>query len=83
MLRTLDSHGNNSAWSDITCVGKNSDGLWNVLKGSVQFSPVAQSCPTLCDTLDYNTPGFPVSHQLLELAQTHVTGGFHGKLRSV
>ena len=37
-----------------------------------QFSSVTQSCPTLCDPMDYSTPGFPVHHQLLELAQTHV-----------
>ena len=37
-----------------------------------QFSSVAQSCPTLCDPMDYSTPGFPVHHQLLELTQTHV-----------
>ena len=35
-------------------------------------SSVAQSCPTLCDPMDCNTPGFPVYHQLLELTQTHV-----------
>ena len=40
--------------------------------GSVQFSSVAQSCPTLCDSMDCSMPGFPVHHQLLELAQTHV-----------
>ena len=39
---------------------------------SVQFSSVAQSCPTLCDPMDCSTPGFPVYHQLPELAQTHV-----------
>ena len=39
---------------------------------SVQLSSVAQSCPTLCDPTDCSTPGFPVHHQLLELAQTHV-----------
>ena len=32
--------------------------------GLVQFSPVAQSCPTLCDPLDCSMPGFPVHHQL-------------------
>ena len=37
-----------------------------------QFSSVAQSCPILCDPTDCSTPGFPVRHQLLELAQTHV-----------
>ena len=36
-----------------------------------QFSRVAQSCLTLCDPTDCNTPGFPVHHQLPELAQTH------------
>ena len=38
---------------------------------SLQFSSV-QSCLTLCDTMDCSTPGFPVHHQLPELAQTHV-----------
>ena len=33
---------------------------------------VAQSCPTLCDPMDYNMPGFPVHHQLLEFTQIHV-----------
>ena len=33
---------------------------------------VAQSCLILCDPMDCRTPGFPVHHQLLELAQTHV-----------
>ena len=32
----------------------------------------AQSCPTFCDPMDCSMPGFPVHHQLLELAQTHV-----------
>ena len=36
------------------------------------FSSVTQSCPTLCDPMDCSTPGFPVHHQLPELAQTHV-----------
>ena len=40
--------------------------------GGSQFSSVAQSCPILCDPMDYSTPGFPVHHQLPELAQTHV-----------
>ena len=33
---------------------------------------VAQSFLTLCDPMDCSTPGFPVHHQLPELAQTHV-----------
>ena len=36
------------------------------------FSSMAQSCLTLCDPMDCSMPGFPVYHQLLELAQTHV-----------
>jgi len=31
-----------------------------------------QSEPTLCDPMNSSTPGFPVHHQLLEFAQTHV-----------
>ena len=48
--------------------------LWYTYKMeySVQFSSVIQSCPTLCDPMDYSIPGFPVNHQLPELAQTHV-----------
>ena len=38
----------------------------------LQFSSVAQSCPTLCDPMDCSTPGLPVHHQLPELTQTHV-----------
>ena len=37
-----------------------------------QFSSVTQSCPTLCDPMDCSMPGFPVYHQIPELAQTHV-----------
>ena len=33
---------------------------------------VAQLCPTLCGPMDCSTPGFPVHHQLPELAQTCV-----------
>ena len=39
---------------------------------SVQFSSLVQLCPTLCDPMDYNTPGFSVHHQLLEFAQTQI-----------
>ena len=36
------------------------------------ISSVAQWCLTLCDPVDCSTPRFPVHHQLLELAHTHV-----------
>ena len=38
----------------------------------VQFSLVAQSCPTLCNPMDHSTPGLPVHHQLPEFTKTHV-----------
>ena len=38
----------------------------------IQFSSVAQSCPTLCNPMDCNMPGLPVHHQLPEFTQTHV-----------
>ena len=42
------------------------------MQNSVQFSSATQSCPTLCNPIDSSMPGFPVHHQLPELAQTHV-----------
>jgi len=33
---------------------------------------VTKSCPTLCDPMDYSTPGFPVLLYLLEFTQTHI-----------
>ena len=39
---------------------------------SVQFSSVAQSCPTLGDPMNRSMPGLPVHHQLPEFTQTHV-----------
>ena len=50
--------------------------IWNSDKSfsacRVQFSSVAQSCLALCDPVDYNTPGLPVHHRLLEFTQAHV-----------
>ena len=39
---------------------------------SIQFSSVAQSCPTLCDPVNHSMPGLPVHHQLPEFTQTHI-----------
>ena len=39
---------------------------------SVQFSSVAQSCPTLRDPVNHSMPGLPVYHHLLEFTQTHI-----------
>ena len=55
--------------------GENSKphGERNIVKHhkNVQFSSVAQSCPSLCNPMDCSTPGFPVHHQLPEPTQTH------------
>ena len=37
----------------------------------LQFSSVAQSCPTLCDPMNHSSPGLPVQHQLPECTQTN------------
>ena len=38
----------------------------------LQFSSVAQSCPTFCDPMNCSTLGLPVHYQLPEFTQTHV-----------
>ena len=38
----------------------------------IQFSSLAQLCPTLSDPMNYSTPGLPVHHKLPESTQTHV-----------
>ena len=48
---------------------RNTSGLELV---AFQFSSAPQSCLTFCDPMDHTMPGFPVHHQHLELAQTHV-----------
>ena len=42
------------------------------MRSSVQFSSVAQSCPTLCNRMNHSTPGLPVHHQLPKYTHTHV-----------
>ena len=43
-----------------------------MLISSVQFTSVTQSCPTLCNPMNRNTPGLPVHHQPQEFTQTHI-----------
>ena len=38
----------------------------------INISSVVQLCPTLCDPMDWSTPGLPVHHQLPEFTQAHV-----------
>ena len=40
--------------------------------GSVQFSSVTQSCPTLCEPMNCITQVLPLHYQLPESTQTHV-----------
>ena len=48
-------------------------GCWeNGEMDSVQFSSVAQSCPTLCNQMNFSMPSLPVHHQLLEFTQNYV-----------
>ena len=42
------------------------------LSFNIQFSSVAQSCPTLRKPMNLSTPGLPVHHQLPKFTQTHV-----------
>ena len=46
--------------------------MWTEIFHMYQFRSVTQSCPTFCDPMDCCTPGFPILHQLVELAQTHI-----------
>jgi len=41
-------------------------------KHQVQFSVVAQPCPTLCNLMNRSMTGLPVHDQLQEFTQTHV-----------
>ena len=47
-------------------------GIGNPAAMNIQFSSIAQSCPTLRDPMDCSTLGFPGLHQLPKFTQTHV-----------
>ena len=47
------------------------------LLSSVQFSSVAQSCPTLCDPMNHSTPDLPVHHQLKLMSMESVMPSSH------
>ena len=72
-LPSMGSHRVRHNWNDLAAVAAAKSPLfyeqdWRCL----QFSSVAQSCPTLCDPMNRSTPGLPVHHQLPEFTQTHV-----------
>ena len=46
----------------------------SLVLSSVQFSSVAQSCPTLFNPMNHSSPGLTIHHQLPEFTQTQVHG---------
>ena len=54
--------------------GQREEGRQNIdsYRFVIQFSSVAQSCPTLCGPMNRSTPGLPVHHHLPEFTQTHI-----------
>ena len=56
---------------EIVCID-DSRYFGTLLKLTIQFSSVAQSCLTLCDPMNRSTPGLPVHHRLPEFTQTYV-----------
>ena len=46
-------------------------GLLHTSTSVQSVSSVAQSCLTLCDSMNRSTPSLPVHHQLPEFTQTH------------
>ena len=63
-------HGRESSWR--WAIMYNLSHRQHPFSDSVQFSSVAQSCPTVCDPMDHSTPDLPVHHQLPEFTQSHV-----------
>ena len=60
--KMLSSRSTMSPGDDFPC-------LVFVKSAHVQFSSVAQLCPTLCDPMNHSTPSLPVHHQLPESTQ--------------
>ena len=54
-----------------SCMWTSANQVPSLLFSSVQFSSVAQSCPTPFSPMNHSTPGLPVHHQLPEFTQTH------------
>ena len=72
---SLDGKGVCERMDPCTCMAESlcsSPETITTLLINYQFSSVIQSCPTLCESMDCSTPGFPVHHQLPEVIQTHV-----------
>ena len=61
-----------NSWNFLKLMSIGSGMPFRHLISSVQFSSVAQSCPTLYDPMNPSMPGLPVHHQLLEFTQALV-----------
>ena len=66
------------------CIETNENENTTTQNQSVQFSSVAQSCPTLCDPMNRSTPGLLDHHHLPEFTQTvgHCKSSAKGKVHS-
>ena len=73
-IKIAERNINNLRYADdTTLMAESEEELKSLLmKVQVQFSSVAQSCPTLCDPMNRRMPGLPVHHHLPEFTQTHV-----------
>ena len=65
-------HYQNKGSYHLAKVGHEYNTAIHFLSWDVQFSLVAQSCPTLCNPMNRSTPGLPVHYQLSEVTETHV-----------
>ena len=70
-LPSMGSHRVGHDWSDLAAAAAEWDYLHSSIT-SLSCCLVAKLCLTLCDPVDWSTPGFPVLHHLLEFAHTHV-----------
>ena len=74
------SFSRGSSWprnqTQVSCIGRWILYSWATGEAqrflSVQLNSVLQSCPTLCDPMNFSTTGLPVHHQLPEFTRTHV-----------
>ena len=71
-LQNRNRHTNRENKLQVTKGDGRVGGINQDIWGSVQFSSIAQSCPTLCNPMNCSTPGLPVHHQLPEFTQIHV-----------
>ena len=59
-------------WTGVPCIASRFFTSWVTREAQVQFSSVAQLCPTLCNPRNLSMPGLHVHHHLPEFTQTHV-----------